>query len=146
MRLNRDRIKALIPHAGAMCLIDAVVAWDVTHIHCRSSSHRSAAHPLRQDGRLDAIHLIEYAAQSAAIHAGLLAVDAGAARPASGVLAALRNVRMADVDLAAVTAPLDIESQRRMGAAAGLIYGFEVTSAGDWLMSGQLTVMTRAAH
>src|SRR5699024_10002021 len=144
--LNRDRIKALIPHAGAMCLIDSVVAWDVTHIHCRSSSHRSTAHPLRQDGRLDAIHMVEYAAQSAAIHAGLLADGSGAARPAGGVLAGLRNVRMADVDLAAVTTALDIESQRRMGGAGGLIYGFEVSSAGDWLMSGQLTVMTRAAH
>jgi len=37
---NKAGIAALIPHAGPMCLLDAVLAWDMTTIACVASSHR----------------------------------------------------------------------------------------------------------
>ena len=43
-RLGRDEILALIPHGGAMCLLDVLLNWDADHITCLS--HR-AGNPLR---------------------------------------------------------------------------------------------------
>ena len=34
LRLDRAGIAALIPHEGSMCLLDAVLTWDVTSITC----------------------------------------------------------------------------------------------------------------
>ena len=48
-------IAALIPHSGSMCLLDRVVEYDETQIHCRTGSHRDAANPLAVAGRLDTI-------------------------------------------------------------------------------------------
>ena len=69
--LDKAAIAALIPHAGAMCLLDAVLAWDATTIACVASSHRSPANPLAGERRLDAVCGVEYAAQAMAVHGGL---------------------------------------------------------------------------
>ena len=46
-------ISRLIPHRGAMCLLDRVENWDKDHIVCRTTSHRRPDNPLRDDsGRL----------------------------------------------------------------------------------------------
>ena len=37
----------LIPHAGTMCLLDAVLAWDERTIHATSAGHARADNPLR---------------------------------------------------------------------------------------------------
>ncbi|MFK7978150.1 MAG: hypothetical protein AB8C02_18600, partial [Halioglobus sp.] len=73
--LDRRAISAMIPHDGAMCLLDAVEHWDQDTITCYSTSHHAADNPLRENGTLACITLVEYAAQAAAVHAGL--VDAG---------------------------------------------------------------------
>ena len=75
----RHDIEAIIPHKGAMCLWDEVVDWDAQCIRLRSSGHRHAAHPLRSDGCLRAVHLCEYGAQAMAVHGGLRGAAAGGA-------------------------------------------------------------------
>jgi predicted hotdog family 3-hydroxylacyl-ACP dehydratase len=40
--IDRAAIAALIPHAGAMCLLDGVLAWNRTSIACRASSQPGA--------------------------------------------------------------------------------------------------------
>ena len=75
--MGRADIAALIPHAGAMCLLDAVLSWDRTSIACTASSHRAIDNPLAAEGRLDAVCGVEYAAQAMAVHGGL----AGDGRP-----------------------------------------------------------------
>ncbi|MEO8010882.1 MAG: phosphotransferase, partial [Dokdonella sp.] len=77
--LEKSDWSHLIPHQGLMCLLDEVVAWDDTHIHARSDSHRRDDNPLRSDGMLRALHLCEYGAQSMAVHGALLARASGAA-------------------------------------------------------------------
>ena len=78
----------LIPHAGAMCLLDEVVEWDATRLHARSATHRQLDNPLRADGMLHAVNLCEYAAQAMAVHGALREHEqGGAARP--GFLVAL---------------------------------------------------------
>ena len=91
--LDREAIAGLIPHAGDMCLLDRALGWDDFSIRCRSDSHRRSDHPLRRDGRLGAVHLVEYAAQATAIHHALLAPRPECA-PMPGYLAAVRHVRL----------------------------------------------------
>jgi predicted hotdog family 3-hydroxylacyl-ACP dehydratase len=76
-----DAICARLPHAGRMCLLDRLVAWDSESITCHASSHRDADNPLRSGGRLHAVAGVEYAAQAVALHGSLLAAhDASTAR------------------------------------------------------------------
>jgi len=140
--LTRAQIQALVPHAGSMCLLDRVLAWDAEHIHCRSDRyHRDAAHPLRRGGRLAAVNLVEYGAQAAAVHAGLVAVDTSAQRPRAGFLAALRDVQLWAGDVSDLTAPLDVHAYRQMGGQQGMIYRFAVAHEGATEVSGRLTIM-----
>src|SRR5881398_1435622 len=71
--IDKAEIRRLIPHAGTMCLLDSVLGWDDESIVCTTNTHRDEANPLRRDGRLSALHALEYAAQAAAIHGGLRA-------------------------------------------------------------------------
>ena len=48
--IDRAGILSLVPHAGAMCLWDEVVAWDAACIALRAGNHRDPSHPLRSDG------------------------------------------------------------------------------------------------
>ena len=75
---DRALIAQLIPHQGAMSLLDQIVSWDESNIVATAATHRSTEHPLRDHGRLRAVHLCEYGAQAAALHGGLIARAAGA--------------------------------------------------------------------
>lgn len=91
--VGRDVILSLVPHQGAMCLWDAVEAWDAQRIVLRAGNHRDPTHPLRTQGKLRAVHLCEYGAQAMAVHGGLLA-RAGGGRARPGLLVALRGVEL----------------------------------------------------
>lgn len=142
--LNRAQIEALIPHQGRMCLLDAVTAWDDTGIVCRSRSHRDPDHPLRRDGKLSAVHLVEYGAQAMAVHGGLLArASGGAARP--GLLVAVREVKLEIACLDQVAAELDISARRLIANAGGWLYSFAIAAGGKNLASGRVGVIPPAA-
>jgi len=70
--LTKEELNALLPHAGAMRLIDRVESWDATTIRCHTQSHRDQGNPLRHNARLEAVAGLEYAAQAMGIHVGLL--------------------------------------------------------------------------
>ncbi len=91
--IGRDEILALVPHAGRMCLIDRVLSWDPSQIHCEADSHRNPEHPLRHLGVLSAVHIIEYGAQAAAIHASLLSAGPASANKA-GMLVSVRDCEL----------------------------------------------------
>ena len=80
--LNKTEIAALIPHSGAMCLLDEVASWDATHIRCVARTHRDPQNPLRNGVRVPVLCGIEYAAQAMAVHDGLS--GAVQERPRSG--------------------------------------------------------------
>ena len=44
-RLDRDEILTLIPHGGAMCLLDEVLDWDATSVRCLSHRYRASDNP-----------------------------------------------------------------------------------------------------
>lgn len=140
--MTKAEIAGLIPHAGAMCLLDGVLAWDEQRVRCVAHSHRDAANPLRLDARLDAIAGVEYAAQAMAVHGAL--TGAAAQRPRAGYLAALRDVvcrvsRLDDVD-----DDLIIEAERVMGDARSAVYRFAVGTAAQPLLTGRATVVLQA--
>ena len=137
--VDKAHIQTLIPHCGAMCLLEAVAAWDEDGIVCLTETHRDPANPLRRHGRLAMLHACEYGAQAAAIHGGLRARSAGQNAPA-GYLAALRDVRWCTGDLAAVDAPLEVAARLVLGDADYCIYAIQISAAGQVLAEARITI------
>ncbi|MBS0561251.1 MAG: hypothetical protein JSR21_14485 [Proteobacteria bacterium] len=139
--IGRDRIAALIPHQGAMCLLDSVVEWDARAIMCRAVSHLSADNPLRHAGALSALAGAEYGLQAACLHGALTAGEA-VRRP--GFLAALRGVRChaARLDDPALGA-LAVRAVLEHREDAGTIYGFSLAAEdGRVLLEGRASIAT----
>jgi len=136
-----------MPHRGAMCLLERMVAWDDRQIECVAGGHRDPAHPLRSAGGLMAGAAIEYGAQAAALHGGLLAEAAGTSAPA-GYLASAREVRLGAWRLddlpAAADDALRIVAERQAGDAGRLLYAFRIDHAGREIASGRLAVVLEA--
>ncbi|MEO7728912.1 MAG: hydroxymyristoyl-ACP dehydratase [Burkholderiales bacterium] len=143
MALTRSDIAALIPHAGAMCLLDGVVRWDATHISCIARSHRDVDNPLRAGGRLDALCGIEYAAQAMAVHGGL--AGSVGARPKAGYLVSLRDVICRESRLDNLHGDLVVDAERLMGDEGRVIYQFALRVGAAAIMSGRATVVLDAA-
>ncbi len=135
---------SLIPHQGLMCLLDALVAWDETRLHARSTTHRHADNPLRSDGRLRAVHLCEYGAQAMAVHGGLLARAAGtSAEP--GLLVSLRAVELQVARIDDLPGALDVYAERLLGGEDSWQYAFRIEHAGVLLAQGRAAVISRQA-
>ncbi len=135
--IGRETIARLLPHAGAMCLLEAVVAWDADSITCRASSHRDPANPLRSAGGLSTIVGVEYAAQAVAVHGGLLEK----VTPKIGFLAALREVVAFAERLDTELADLEIHAARVAAESGRLLYDFRIEAGGRELLKGRLSVV-----
>ena len=140
--LDAGAIAALVPHAGAMMLLDSVAAWDATSIACRARSHLDPANPLRRDGRLAALCGLEYALQAAALHGALCAGGPAAA----GYVASLRDVawtveRLDDPALDT----LDVRATLEHREGGGMLYALELRSAaGAVLVTGRAGIIVPA--
>ena len=139
-KIDKAEIRALIPHAGAMCLLDEVIAWDDRSIVCRSNTHRYAANPLRRDGQLSAVHAVEYGAQAAAVHGGLRARAAGATA-APGYVAAFRDAHLHVSRLDDIAAPLEVRATRLFGDQANTVYECRISAGDRILAEGRVTIM-----
>ncbi|MGH8553666.1 MAG: hypothetical protein ACRERS_10260, partial [Methylococcales bacterium] len=129
----------LIPHSGRMCLIDSVEFWDERSIVCLSGTHLNQSNPLRTNGELSSIHLLEYGAQAMAIHGGLL--NGSATR---GMLAALRNVRLYVERADNLSAWIRIAAIAEANSAHAAIYNFEVSDLdGSVLVEARATVINQ---
>jgi len=142
--ISREDIAAMIPHAGAMHLLDGVLSWDADRIRCLSRSHRDRQNPLRMDGRLSALCGIEYAAQAMAVH-GALAGNV-LKRPQLGYLASLREVRCSRARLDDLEGDLIVEAERMMGEESHVIYGFEVRVGDVEVLRGRAAVVLEASR
>ncbi|WP_061166506.1 hotdog family protein [Caballeronia hypogeia] len=143
--LDRDWIAARIPHDGAMCLLDAVAAWDAQRIRCTATSHLSSDNPLRSKGRLASVCGIEYAAQAMATHGALVCADDGK-RPRVGMLTSVRGVETRVARLDTLDGPLDIEAERMGGDDNTVLYRFTIHCAGRLVLSGRAAVILDAAQ
>ena len=138
--LNHAGIAARVPHAGAMCLLDTLQAWDADRIHCTAVSHVDLHHPLRTKHGLLAPVAIEYAGQAMALHAGLVA--APGSTPRAGFLASARGLVCHVPRLDDTHAPLHIHAHNLLGDARQAQYSFKLTDAnGRGLVEGRATVV-----
>jgi len=141
--IDRAGILGLIPHQGAMCLWDEVLAWDARTIHVRAHNHRDPAHPLRNGDCLRAIHLCEYGAQAMAVHGGLRARESGAvAKP--GLLVALRAVELHVARIDDLPGALDCLAEVLIDSDSGWQYAFRIHHGDTLLAEGRAAVMLQA--
>ena len=138
--LDHREIATLIPHAGRMCLLARVDAWDARHIRCAAVGHTEADHPLRSASGLLASSAIEYAAQAAAVHGALNARAAGRSA-APGYLASARGVQLHRLRLDDLPGELAVETEHLAGHDRQLLYAFVVRHAGQPVAEGRLAVV-----
>jgi len=140
--LTKADLCLLLPHTGAMCLLDEVVESNDREIRCRSRSHRDPSNPLRREGRLPAICGIEYVAQAMGIQGRLARRDAD--KPTAGFLASLRDVQLSVEWLDDVDAPLDILVRRIADSADSVMCEFELRAGERRLLTGRATLLLEA--
>jgi predicted hotdog family 3-hydroxylacyl-ACP dehydratase len=152
----KEHLRGLLPHAGDMCLLDSVDAWDQMYIRCSTLTHRDTHHPLRYvfdtGGRLAAVHMLEYAAQAMAIHGTLrahldrktaLQEQSSALPPLTaqpGRIGVLRDVKFHIATLDDLQDALIVEGHRRLGNVDGLIYEFTVKHREQKLCEGRVII------
>jgi len=142
MLIGKEELCRLIPHAGCMCLLDNVLEWDAMEIRCSATSHTDPGNPLRNDGRLASVHLLEYGAQAMAVHGGLLAREAGTGmRP--GYLAVLREVFLQEEFIEDVHTSLMVHAQMIATLTDSFMYRFSISTASGVLASARATVIAR---
>ncbi len=134
--IGKPEIAALIPHAGAMCLLDSVVHWDSTTILCLATSQCDLDHPLAESGQLDCLCGIEYAAQAMAIHGGLTS----GRRPEAGYLASVRDV-VWHADRLDLASELAVSATLLHAGAAGAVYDFALRRDGVTVLKGRAAVV-----
>lgn len=139
--IDRAAIAGLVPHAGSMVLLDGVVDWTETTIHCTSRTHLEPAHPLAGAAGLCAIHAIEYLAQASAVHGALLC---GLGAAPTRLLAAVRDVRLEADRLDDLACPLDVRAERQSGDDRVVVYAGTVAAGARFVASGRLTLVTSA--
>jgi predicted hotdog family 3-hydroxylacyl-ACP dehydratase len=130
-------IARLIPHSGAMCLLDGVLSWDETRIFCVAGGHRSPGNPLRRNGRLGILCGVEYAAQAMALH-GALAFDNSAR---VGFLASVRAVHCHVDRLDLLPGNLSVEAEQVHGEAGRAMYRFRLCNEDRVLLDGRAAVV-----
>jgi len=135
--VDKKTLCGLIPHAGDMCLLDAVVHWDEDSIHCLGRSHRDSNNPLRTEQGLAAINGVEYGAQAMAVHGGLLA--GGQVPP--GYLASVRHVVVTVSALDKIKSDLHIRAYRLSAENGNFMYTFTIeTENGEPILSARALV------
>jgi predicted hotdog family 3-hydroxylacyl-ACP dehydratase len=138
-RLEHAAIAALIPHHGAMCLLDSVETWSADAITTFTMAHQRADNPLREHDGLPATVGIELAAQAMAIHGGLLAREQSVViRP--GYLAAVRDVMCSVARLDNIPNLLEVCATRLAGDTVSLMYAFTVRAGHQTLMTGRAII------
>ena len=125
-----------------MCLIDEVLDWSATEIHCRTASHRLKSNPLRTADHLRSECGIEYGAQAIAIHGALNAASPGTA-PVAGMLASVRGVALHVARLDDVEGALVVRAWRTGGDVTALLYEFSIAGNSKTLLAGRATIVLR---
>jgi len=122
-----------------MCLLDAVVDWDTSHIVCQSERHRASDNPLKNGERLSSIHGIEFAAQAMAAHRGVLASSGSA--PKVGLLLSVRDCRFFVSRLDNIAQSLSIKASVIGSSGNTQTYHFEIVAGERRLLEGRASVM-----
>jgi len=136
---TKAEIAALIPHQGAMCLHDAVLAFDEQHVVLSSHTHAEPDHPLRRARGLSSVFLAEFGAQAMAVHGGLDARRRGH-RAEPGLLIALREFAVVGALVDDESGPLVTDAQVIATGDRAWQYRFTVMQGQRTLATGRATV------
>jgi len=142
-QLTAQELAAFLPHAGEMCLIDAVECWDDSMIRCRTSSHRRLSNPLRRRSRLESIAGLEYGAQAMGIHVGLR----GQTRSEPGrvgYVGGLRDVVLGREWLDDCLDELIIEATCLLDDKQSFMYQFAILSGGQSVITGRASIFLKS--
>jgi predicted hotdog family 3-hydroxylacyl-ACP dehydratase len=142
MLIGQSEIRALIPHAGDMCLLAGVTRWDATQITCIAQSHRDTGNPLARDGKVGALCGIEFAAQAMAVHGGLTGLVGR--RPRAGLLVSVRDVVAKVEYLSDYSEDIQIDAEQLMSEQDSVCYSFALRAGETELLQGRATVVLDA--
>jgi len=142
--LGRSEIENLIPHKGAMCLLDSVLTWNDTGIRLATRTHALSTNPLRSAAGLRAVHLCEYGAQAMAVHGALLAQARHAGTARAGMLVALRDVKLYCEFIHDLPHELLVTAECLQAGATLLQYLFRVHHDGTLLAEGRSTAVLQS--
>ncbi len=141
--INVEHIRELVPHAGKMCLLQRVLAWNDSRIHCATHTHLDKDNPLRRGGHLSSVCAIEYAAQAMALHGALKAAGTGDATGdvRHGYLASVRDIHCRTRYLDQHAGELVVTAEIIFGASSSVIYSFVVAVGDVELVTGRAAVV-----
>ena len=137
--LNATEIIALIPHGEEMSLLDKVTSWNNEQITCSTLSHTHSNNPLRVNNELHSCSLIEYGAQAAAIHAGLL-TGSISKHNGTAFVGAIKNITWSH-PLVPNNGDLIITATVEFADENGAIYRFEALHQDIMIISGRLILV-----
>jgi predicted hotdog family 3-hydroxylacyl-ACP dehydratase len=140
----RIDIAELIPHQGAMCLLESIEDWGEKRIVCRARSHRNQDNPLRDGRGLPASAAIEYGGQAIAAHVALVRGSAGR-QARAGFLVAVRDVAVSVARLDDLEDPLMIRAEAVLQHESGHIYEVTVTAGERIIQTGRLSIIVSQA-
>jgi predicted hotdog family 3-hydroxylacyl-ACP dehydratase len=138
-----ETIEGLLPHVGAMRMIDTVVQWSDEEIECIAHSHHDPSNPLRIGDALPAACGLEYGAQAMAIHGALM--TGRDAKPKVGLLVAAHELAWQVERLDTVAGDLTVRARRLLGSAHQVAYEFDIADGGRPLVHGRASVMLAVA-
>ena len=138
MAFDFKQASLLLPHGPGMRLIDHVDLVEEQRILCRTASHLRAANPLLQKGAMPLMALVEYAAQTAGLHLGLMQQAKGKNAPAVGFIGGLKDVEFLVPDLPMTEWILEAELLIQDKQSA--IYRFKITAGSITMAAGRITL------
>ncbi len=137
--LSPSDIADFLPHGRGMSLIEKVTHCEEEGISCIGMSHLDPLNPMFHQGSFQSITLVEYAAQSIAIHAGLLNRQLAASRPA--FIGGFKNIEIPIAKLPNRKTKIDVKAVAEFLSPGGAIYSFTVLSDDEVVISGRLTLV-----
>jgi predicted hotdog family 3-hydroxylacyl-ACP dehydratase len=137
--IDKSALEQLIPHGQQMCLLDKVLNWDGQHIVCETKSHLSPDNPMLEEGRMEAVALVEYGAQAAAVHAAL--VQNGVGEHKLAYLGAIKQLELRVNCLDKLVGPLFVEANCELNNENGAIYSIAVKSLDQLLIEGRIILI-----
>jgi len=135
-------IDALLPHADTARMIERVLRWDAEQILVVTSRHRAPDNPLRRDGRLAAVHLVEFAAQAMAMHGGLRNAAEGRP-PQPALLVSVRDVVISRDFIDDLPGEIEITVHALLINPASWQYSFLATHAGVTIATGRVAAIAQ---
>lgn len=137
--IGRVEIERLIPHSGSMCLLDSVLQWDDDSITCSTASHRREDNPFYTNEELDSVALVEYGAQAAAVHAGL--IQQGMGEGGTAYIGAVKNLQIHEATVDTAIDSLKIEARCILNNIDGAIYQIDCGATDRTIITARVVLV-----